>query len=155
MCQHLAGNQTTTLTEFTVTRVRTLPSCSNSDCLVCATQQLLLSSRRKCYSRSILWTANCNDCFRLGYRQTIKGYITGAHQVIWIPMSKKVEKAGRDQQQSSGVLWYGKVPATNAEMWYYAETAQCIRATLFKDFLLGQDVQPIIPGYICCDICQA
>lgn len=99
--------------------------------------------------------SNCNDCFRLGYRQTIKGYITGAHQVIWIPMSKKVEKAGRDQQQSSGVLWYGKVPATNAEMWYYAETAQCIRATLFKDFLLGQDVQPIIPGYICCDICQA
>lgn len=65
-------------------------------------------------------------------------------------------RAGRDEQQSDAVLWYGNVPVyTNAKMRRYAETEQCRRVTLFKDFLLGEDVQPIVPGCKCCDICKA
>ena len=63
--------------------------------------------------------------------------------------------AGRDHQQSDAVLLFGKVqPHTSIKMRVYAETAQCRRVTLFRDFLLGEDVQSVTTGCRCCDICQ-
>ena len=63
-------------------------------------------------------------------------------------------RAGSDHHRSDAVLLYGKVqPHTSRKMRSYAETAQCCRRiTLFRDFLLGEDVQSITPGCRCCDI---
>lgn len=63
-------------------------------------------------------------------------------------------RARRDSEQSEAVLLYGKVKEyTSDKMREYAESKQCRRVTLFKHFLLGDDVQSTIPGCRCCDIC--
>ena len=53
-------------------------------------------------------------------------------------------RAGRDYQRSDALLLYGKVQAhTSKNMKAYAETVQCRRRTLFRNFILGEDVQSI------------
>lgn len=63
-------------------------------------------------------------------------------------------RAGRDGQQCEAILLYGKMKEhTSERMQRYGGTARCRRVTLFRDFLLGEQVQSISPGCKCCDIC--
>ena len=63
-------------------------------------------------------------------------------------------RAGRDGQQSEAILLYGRMREhTSDKMQQYAITQKCRRVTLFKDFLLGEQVDSISPGCKCCDVC--